>query len=326
VSDIKTERPGKCDQCGRLTYWLDGAAAIRLCDTCAGRSAQPPTVGDFIFTRWPGFDSRLTEKLTGGLSAHVEQIKRTEPLPVQVIAASRILNRMNTWTWDSRKYYFLRTGTAWARYTLKAQLTDRQIEVLRNYFEEAENSFNYSKGELLLQALDGVKNWLTKTPYDSPKAVAFRKAGNWIKHGVICSHVAALGFIRLGILPAHAEFWSPADLLKYVKASGLWELAEQTAEFDGGTPRLPPEPTHDPEPIQDTAEPPAVSKACSCAFTAVVLAALAVGGTACVCQPGGRITVNVGWRSAQAGSATNVVNGIEGGGNPTLTIPVSATP
>lgn len=46
----------------------------------------------------------------------------------------------------------------------------------------------------------------------------------------------------------------------------------------------------------------------------------------CVCYPGGSQTVNVGWRSAQAGSTTNIINGIEGGGSPSLTVPVSAIP
>jgi len=325
MSTIKTERRGRCDRCGVATYTIDAASCIRICNDCAGLPPQPPAVGDLIFTRWPGFDSRLTEKLTGGIGAHVEQIKRTEPLPVQVIAASKIMNRMNTWTWDSRKVYFARTGTAWARYTLKNPLTPDQTETLLAYFEEAENGFNYSKGELLLQALDGIKNWVTKTPYSSPSAVTFRRAGNWIKHGVICSHVAALGLVRIGILPAHAEFWSPADLLKWIKASGRWDMAEQTEEFDGGRPQLPPNPTYEPAPVQER-KAGLVKKACSWAFTGILLAALATGGTACVCHPGGRITVNVGWRSAQAGSATNVVNGIEGGGAPRLTLPVSAIP
>jgi hypothetical protein len=46
---------------------------------------------------------------------------------------------------------------------------------------------------------------------------------------------------------------------------------------------------------------------------AAFLVAVAILGAGCVCQPGGRITVNVGYRSAQ-GCATNIVNQVEGGG------------
>ena len=47
-----------------------------------------------------------------------------------------------------------------------------------------------------------------------------------------------------------------------------------------------------------------------------------VARSAGVVPPGVQVTVNFGWRSAQAGSASNVANAVEGGGAPSSTIPL----
>ena len=44
----------------------------------------------------------------------------------------------------------------------------------------------------------------------------------------------------------------------------------------------------------------------------LALAVIVLFGAGCVCQPGGRITVCIGYRSAQ-GVATNIINQVEGG-------------
>ena len=59
------------------------------------------------------------------------------------------------------------------------------------------------------------------------------------------------------------------------------------------------------------------SSATSRAGVSILLALLASG---CVAHPGGVIVTNWGWRSAQAGSCTNVFNTIEGGGKPNLEV------
>lgn len=50
----------------------------------------------------------------------------------------------------------------------------------------------------------------------------------------------------------------------------------------------------------------------------LVAGALLLAG--CVAHPGGVVVVNVGWRSAQTGSCTNILNEIEGGGTPNLEV------
>lgn len=61
-------------------------------------------------------------------------------------------------------------------------------------------------------------------------------------------------------------------------------------------------------------------------FLRATAAVIILACAGCICQPGGRIVINVGWRSAQCGSATNVLNETEGGGAPQVTVPVSAIP
>ena len=197
-----------------------------------------PKIGDLIFTRWHGWSARVTIWVTRGLAAHQEQVCQ-DGESVHVIAASGLMNRMNVWEWQSRKAYFRKTGTAWARFTLTKPLDDKERVRLRDFFEEAINEFRYSKGELLLQGLDALKNWITRTDRLDPRAVWFRKAGDWIKSGVICSKVANQGLADLGILPAHAIYWSPADTLYHVSASHEWIMAEATPHFFG--PGVPPE-------------------------------------------------------------------------------------
>jgi hypothetical protein len=189
-----------------------------------------PSLGDLIFTRWAGLSSRLTQWVTSGKAAHVEQICDDGPTP-KVSTASKALNAIKVWTWHTRKSYFASTKTAWCRYSLKRPLTRAERDSLLEYFEEAGNTFSYSSSELLLQGLDALKNWVTRTPYDDPKAVWFRRAGNWAKSAVICSKHSATGLIRLGLLPAHAEFWSPADLLRYVSKSQEWIFEESVDGF-----------------------------------------------------------------------------------------------
>lgn len=52
-------------------------------------------------------------------------------------------------------------------------------------------------------------------------------------------------------------------------------------------------------------------------IAAVLFAGILHAG--CVAE---RMTVNIGWRSAQAGSCTNVLNSIDGGGKPSLSVPM----
>jgi len=190
-------------------------------------------VGDIIFTRWPGFDAKLTTWVTQGHAAHEEQICCTDEYHgvTSVIAASGSMNRMNIWEWESRKHYFERTNTEWCRYTPTTQLTEKQMSILHDFYEEAQNTFKYSKAELMLQGLDSLRNWLFKIPYDSSRAVHFRKMGNIIKSKVICSKVANIGLVRLGLLPEWAEYWSPSDTLNKFRSSTTWKLTEATEGF-----------------------------------------------------------------------------------------------
>jgi len=190
----------------------------------------PVTLGDVVFTRWAGFSSRLTEWATNGRAAHQEQICCDGAEP-KVMSASTLLNRMNVWTWESRVAYFEQTKTEWCRFTLTTMLEAHERKTLHNYFEEAKNSFNYSKAELLLQGLDSLRNWIMRIPYDSERAVWFRRAGNVIKSAVICSKIVNIGLIRIKLFPRWAEYWSPSDSLNKIMASGAWKLADASDGF-----------------------------------------------------------------------------------------------
>lgn len=190
----------------------------------------PPLVGDIVFTRWQAWDSRATEWITNGRAAHQEQIC-CDGDRVAVIAASAAMNRMNIWEWTSRKNYFARTHTDWCRFTPTDPLNNLQRAELRDYFQEAANTYRYSKGELALQALDSFRNWLLNIPYDSVKAVRWRKLGDIDKAKIICSKAGNGGLIILGLLPEWATYWSPSDTLNKVSSSTSWQLAESSSGF-----------------------------------------------------------------------------------------------
>lgn len=189
-----------------------------------------PMIGDIVFTRWAGFDSKLTEWVTSGRAAHEEQVYSDGDC-VKIISASKVMNRIVIWEWESRKAYFRNTKTEWCRFTPANPLTEEQRRILHDVHQEAENTFKYSKAELVLQALDSLNSWLFKLPYDSEKAVKWRKLGNVSKSDVICSKVANIGLVRLGFLPAWAIFWSPSDTLHKLESSTSWVLAEATEGF-----------------------------------------------------------------------------------------------
>lgn len=203
-----------------------------MSETILTKVIPPPLLGDVVFTRWKAFDSRLTEWVTHGNAAHEEQICHDEG-EVSVIAASNGMNRMNVWEWESRKSYFARENTDWCRFTPAVPLTPAQRTTLEHYFQEAQNTFHYSKGELLLQAMDSFRNWLFNIPYDSEKAVRFRKWGNIRKTAVICSKIVNLGLVRLEFLPVWSLYWSPSDTLNKLQSSTSWTLAEATPGFFG---------------------------------------------------------------------------------------------
>jgi len=197
------------------------------------QTIAPVRVGDVIFTRWKGVSSRVTEWVTHGRAAHQEQISVAGDCPM-VIAASAGMDKMVTWEWEARKAYFERERIDWCRFTPAIPLTPEQRKTLHFFLQEAENTFTYSRGELLLQGLDSLKNWLLNTPYDSYKAVWFRKLGNIRKTDVICSKTVNIGLVRLEFLPVWAQFWSPSDTLNKIKSSTSWRLAEATPGFFGG--------------------------------------------------------------------------------------------
>lgn len=190
----------------------------------------PVRLGDLIFTYWPGFVPSITMKITGGGAAHQEQICCDGDVPM-TITASKAMNSMKVWEWGSRKDYFTNTKTEWCRFTAVPGFDAVERMTLHNYFEEARNTYQYSRAELVLQAADSFKNWLTRAPYDSERAVFFRKAGDLIKDSVICSKAANAGLVRVNRLPAWAVYWSPADTLNKVMSSTSWRLAEATPKF-----------------------------------------------------------------------------------------------
>jgi hypothetical protein len=203
-----------------------------MSETILTKEIPAPRLGDVIFTRWPGWASRLTEWVTHGRAAHEEMICSDAP-NAETLTASKAMNRIVKWTWESRKAYFASTKTEWCRFTPVNPLTFEQRRALHNFFQEAENTFSYSKGELLLQGLDSFHNWLWNIPYDSDKAVRFRKLGNIRASSVICSKVTNIGLMRIGCLPAWAQYWSPSDTLNKLRSSTSWVLAESTDGFFG---------------------------------------------------------------------------------------------
>jgi len=203
-----------------------------MSETVLTKAIPPPMMGDVIFTRWPGWDSKLTEFVTSGMAAHEEQVC-ADGETVFVLSASKAMNRMVVWEWESRKAYFESTKTEWCRFTPAMPLTMEQRHILHNFHQEAQNTYQYSTSELLLQGLDSLHNWLWNIQYDSEKAVWWRKLGNVSKSDVICSKVANIGLVRLGFLPAWAQFWSPSDTLRKVESSTTWVLAEATEGFFG---------------------------------------------------------------------------------------------
>lgn len=196
-------------------------------------SVLPVVMGDVIFTRWKAFSSRLTEWVTHGKAAHVEQVCCDNHGEVQILAASMAMDRMVCWDLDARIAYFEKEKIDWCRFTPAVPLTFEQRRILHNFIEEAQNTFTYSRGELILQAMDSFKNWICNTPYDSQKAVWFRKLGNIKKTDVICSKTVNIGLVRLEFFPEWAQFWSPSDTLNKIQSSTSWKLAEATPGFFG---------------------------------------------------------------------------------------------
>ncbi len=196
---------------------------------------SPVRVGDIILTRWPDRICRLTCSVTGdagapGKAGHQEMVDHVCPLDgPRVLAASLTMGKMVRWDWDGRKAYFAETQTEWIRWTRLMPFERPQVEQIEAESEKQFNTFRYSKGELLLQGIDG---WRARIkglhPQDKP-AVWARRLGDWWGGGVICSKAGNLPFIRIGIFPEHARFWSPSDTLRYIDtgASG-WGVAEKT--------------------------------------------------------------------------------------------------
>lgn len=194
------------------------------------RIPLPVLLGDVVFTHWPGFSAKLTMWVTNGGAAHQEQISDDGAVP-KVLSASTFLNSMREWKLDDRLDYFKRTKTEWARFTPVPAFTEEQRDTLCHYFGEAFNSYIYSRGELGLQAVDAVKNWLFRIPYDSARAVTFRRWGNLSRGSVICSKLVNQALVRVGMLPEWSQFWSPADTLNKLISSTSWAIAEATDGF-----------------------------------------------------------------------------------------------
>jgi hypothetical protein len=76
-------------------------------------------------------------------------------------------------------------------------------------------------------------NWIWNIPYDSEKAVRFRKLGNIRASSVICSKVTNIAMARIGLLPTWSLYWSPSDTLNKLLSSTAWTLAESTDGFFG---------------------------------------------------------------------------------------------
>lgn len=194
------------------------------------RTPLPVRLGDVVFTHWPGFSAKLTMWITNGGAAHQEQISDDGEVP-KVLSASPFLNSMREWKLDDRQEYFKRTNTEWARFTPVPAFTAEQRDSLRHYFGEAFNTLKYSKGELGLQALDAFKNWLLRIPYDSARAVTFRRLGRLSGGAVVCSKLVNQSLVRVGKLPEWSEYWSPADSLNKLISSPTWVIAEATDGF-----------------------------------------------------------------------------------------------
>lgn len=193
-------------------------------------------VGDIVFTRWIGKDSDMTCRLTGdngvpGKAAHVEMIDRVCPFfGPRILAASAFIGKMIRWDWEKRKAYLTETKTEWCRWSRLDPFTPDQIMEIGNEAEKQFCTFKYSKAELPLQAIDGWRAKFKGLHPQDEEAVWARKLGDLWQGGVICSKAGCLPFIRIGVFPAHARFWSPSDVLRYIDcgASG-WGLAEKTA-------------------------------------------------------------------------------------------------
>lgn len=187
-----------------------------------------PCIGDVIFTRSSGWLARLTCGITGGKAAHQELIFRVAPEPM-VLAADMGMGRMVTWSWEARKEYLAEQRAEWSRWSLKQPLELLQQTRVLHEAEEQVNTFKYSRGELVLQGIDELRELITGKTTQGPDGVWARRLGDLVQTGVICSKAGNMPLIKVGVLPDRACYWSPSDTLKHLDVlGGPWVLAEKT--------------------------------------------------------------------------------------------------
>ena len=122
--------------------------------------------------------------------------------------------------WEERKAAMAASGTAWCILRRMPAPTATQRAEAKLVMDQqtgrtpGSQALEYSKAELVLQALDHKLEDLTGRP-----SFFFRKLGNLLPARVICSKSSALVDIAVGMLPGRAQYMAP---------DGLWDL-----KYDG---------------------------------------------------------------------------------------------
>lgn len=126
--------------------------------------------------------------------------------------------------WDKYILDMAASNTEWCVMRYTKGLADPFIMLAMFYMNQMVG-WKYSKAELFLCALDGI---LGKAL--AADIILFRKLDLFRKR-VICSKTSNRVFVKLGVFPRQAYYWTPDDTLDYTLGSNSFDMRDKSEHW-----------------------------------------------------------------------------------------------
>lgn len=175
-----------------------------------------PETGDVLFTRGPGWASRVTVRWTGPASHQA-----TAYNGVYLMEANAVSGRIEKVPWQVKFDRMAKASVEWILFHwLLPPMNPRLRCMIQCDLLEAMDFERYSHLELSLQGLDSLVNRvIRRRPRQGYDAIVFRRLGSIWGNGVICSKTSNRALIKGGFIPRDSglEYGSPADTYRWIK-------------------------------------------------------------------------------------------------------------
>ena len=174
-----------------------------------------PDTADVLFTRSPGWMSRITCAVTG-MASH----QATFYDGANLVEANIDSGRIERVSWFAKLSGMQASNTEWISFRwIRPTLTPDVRRAVQLDLDEAMTFERYSKLELPLQALDSLLNrTILRRPRQGLDAAVFRRLGDIWQRGVICSKTSNRALTRNGFIPVDSglEYGNPSDTYRWL--------------------------------------------------------------------------------------------------------------